>query len=307
MGFKQTNLIVLILALLATVLTTRTTAADYFILTDMGTSAHTISVGGIEGFGQSATAVFENPAALYSIQKGGIAAFTTKLIDEVNYNVLALTSVTPFGTFGVGYMEANVTDIPETDIIGPNERFYIVDFFDYKNFIFKGSYQNSILPNMYVGGSLIYYSQAFADVVGRGFNLETGIFFDLDDLQISAAARNIIGSLDVQYEGGETEDLPFQFTTGLKYRYADLDLMLQVRELSNKGLVAVGVSYSPSFLPFMAINAGYKEFPVLDSVKSNVAFGIGLYLEGLKFHYAYEKSEHIEYDNHNYFSLSYNF
>ena len=91
-----------------------TSAADYFMLTDIGSSAEQISRGHIEGFTDSAAAVFENPAALYRIQNSSITGFSTNLMNEVLCTNLALAARTRFGTIGVGYMGTKSYGIPHT-------------------------------------------------------------------------------------------------------------------------------------------------------------------------------------------------
>jgi len=86
--------------------------ADELLITDLGSSARMIALGGVEGFTWTSNAVFENPASLAKIKNHSISAFTSKIIDEVTYINLSYATRTKYGQFGVGYMSASVGGIP---------------------------------------------------------------------------------------------------------------------------------------------------------------------------------------------------
>jgi hypothetical protein len=52
---------------------------------------------------------------------------------------------------------------------------------------------------------------------------------------------------------------------------------------------------------------GYKEYYSLQNISNVYTIGVGLDLFDVEFNYAYEKSDHFEFDNNSYFSLSINF
>ena len=86
--------------------------ADELLITDLGSSARMIALGGVEGFTWTSNAVFENPASLAKIKNHSISAFTSKIIDEVTYINLSYATRTKSGHFGVGHMSASVGGIP---------------------------------------------------------------------------------------------------------------------------------------------------------------------------------------------------
>ena len=73
-------------------------------------------------------------------------------------------------------------------------------------------------------------------------------------------------------------------------------------------LVSAGLDYTPSIiLRVVTLSAGYKEFSILDETSSTITMGIGLNLFGMSIDYAYEKSEHFEFDSNNFASIGFDF
>ena len=51
-------------------------AAEYALISDLGTSARQIALGNVSGFSDSADSVFENPAALYRVDQFSLSLFS---------------------------------------------------------------------------------------------------------------------------------------------------------------------------------------------------------------------------------------
>jgi hypothetical protein len=77
----------------------------------------------------------------------------------------------------------------------------------------------------------------------------------------------------------------------------------------------IAIEYKPQFLPIVSVSAGvykysllhYQEGQLLDEEKLTGSFGLSLDLKGVNFDYAYEKSEHIEFDQKHFFSAGVSF
>lgn len=290
--------------ILVTLLSVTTIADSFFMPTDLGTSARMIGLGNMEGFSDKANTIFENPAGLYRLSGGGFSAFTSTLMDEVVYTNLAIATPTPFGTFGLGYMEVGVTEIPHTGQRNDlNSTFFPEYFFDYKNSLFRLSWQTMLMDNLSFGASLTRYDVVFDDVVGNGMNVDIGGIWDLYPLELSLSVHNVLQDQKLDYNDGAEETLPRQWVGSVRYQLDDIALMAQLRHLRQENAASYGVVFSPSFLPMLDVYGARKEFFVIDDRKSAVTLGIGLRLFSVQFNYAYEKSEHIEFDNHNYFSI----
>jgi uncharacterized membrane protein len=285
-------------------------AADYLLLTDLGTSAKMLGIAGIEGFSDSANAVFDNPAGLYRFDNSSMSLFTTTLMGEAVFVNGSIAAETPFGRIGVGYMEATVTDIPHTGIIPAslnfNQPFYVKSYFDYKNTIVKLSYQVDLNDNFSLGLSGTRYSNEYFDVTGEGFNGDVGLVYISDDFEVSFLARNVVPNLKVEYADGATEDLVTQLIAGVSYRYWDLVPYLQYKNSQSSGLFSGGLTYIPSMFEHIAFSIGYRESMAVGELRSGVTLGLGLMVDGMQFHYAYEQSSHVEFNSKNYFSIQIN-
>ncbi len=281
-------------------------ATNYWMMTDFGTSARMIGYGGVEGFGSSADTVFENPAGLFRIHQNSVSLFTTKIMDEVNYFSGAMASRTPWGVFGLGYMHASVWDIPHTaeDVKG---RFYARYNFDYKNTIVRGSYQYSLSPHLHIGASVSQYMHAFDGVSGRGYDLDLGAVYLYDRYEFSALLRNLMNH-NVDYDDDGIEELSRQYTVSAKAKVIpQVDVMGQMKFAYDQTMTSVGVVYTPTLLPYLKVSTGYRQFVTLDDVDDTYELGFMLDFSDVEFHYTYEKSGHVSYDNNNYFSVSVKF
>jgi hypothetical protein len=284
---------------------------DYFMLTDLGTSAKTIRIGNIEGFSQYPNTVFENPAGLHRTNKIAVSAFTTTLMEEVEYKNIAVSMRLPVGILGVGYMSAQVADIPHTFINeSKGNEFDIDGYYNYINSLTKISYCISQSKELHIGASVSHYYTDVYSYKGEGYNFDAGILIETDTLALSIIVKNAAPNLVVNYENSEDanysglENLPLQTIYSIRYNLSDFQLYGQLKNGNRRQMTSsVGINYTPSFIPFFSISAGYKELLVLEEVKNNFTLGLGLNLFGVSFDYAYEQSEHILYNHKHYFSL----
>ncbi len=287
---------------------------DFFMVSDVGSSARMIRMGNIEGFSEFANGVFENPASLYRTKRFSASVFTTTFMNEVQYKNLSVSTKLPFGTLGLGYMTAGVGAIPRTyesvaTTPGEESTFDVGGYFDYNNTMAKVSYELSQTENLHFGTSLTYYASTIDTHSGRGFNFDAGIVAVARPLTLSVVAKNVVPSLKVNYSNGQSETLPLQTSYSALYHIGNFDLLGQLRAIGNnqKFMKSFAVNYSPHFVPFFHISGGYKEFPVIRDIKSNYVLGLGLDVFDVSFDYAYERSEHIEYNNKHYFSVAFSY
>lgn len=282
---------------------------EYFIPTRVGTSAKMIRQGNIEGFSELSASVFENPAALYRINKFSSSLFTVNLMNEVSYQNISTGVRLPVGMIALGYMAVNVDDIKRAKEIDPGLEYDEDGTFGYKNILAKLAYQLSQNKLLHWGVSLSYFHTSLESYTASGFNVDAGVVVNVDPLEISVTAKNLIPALKVQYSHGQTESLPLQTIVGGRYNWGDLDFLAQmtVWESSRRIGKSGAINYSPNFYPALHLSAGYKEFPVLQDMKSNITVGFGLDLFDISLDYAYERSEHIEYDGKHYFSVGFSY
>jgi hypothetical protein len=305
-----------------------------FYAPEVGSSARSIRLGNIEGFSHLANTVFENPAGMYRIRKFSTSAFTTRFMDEVGYTNVSAAMRMPVGMLGAGLMMTGVDGIPETYMRDDGE-FDVSGYFNYRNNVAKLAYQYSVSRYVHVGAAYTYYLTRFHEVEGKGQNLDLGFIIDSDALDFSFAVKNVLRSQKITYsdssvapegyEGtdeeyssdGVQEQLPLQTVYALRYTMRHFQLFGQLKTVGKERqfVRSFGVNYNPTFLPFFHLSGGYKQFALTRSeegetnsdINTSYTMGLGLDLFGVSFDYAFEKSEHIEFENKHYFSFGISF
>lgn len=287
-------------------------ASSYLMITDLGSSAEMIRKGNIEGFSTGANSVFENPAGLYRVENLSASVFSSEIMDEVSYVNYSLALNTSIGVFGFGYMEAGVDDIISTEMDNDNT-IVATGTFSYKNSVVKLGYAKSITNALHVGVNAAGYLNEIHTYEGTGYSVDAGLIYQFSELEVSVFARNLIpmtveytDSDDSEYTG--EEDLPLQMVLSISYPFGDLGILGQFKYDGVNTLMAAGVEYTPSFLlNALTLSAGYKEYSVLDKISNTVTLGVGLDLFGVSLDYAYEQSDHFEYDAYNFASIGIDF
>jgi hypothetical protein len=315
---KHIILLILILGLVTLFAKNSDAQARFFMPTEVGTSAEMIARGNIEGFSNTAEVLLENPASLHTIKHFSVSAFTTTFMDEVTYQAVSIALKTKKGVIGAAYMSAGVDDITKTyqdqdEITNPLGIIVPVGTFKYSTEVAKLSYQFSQTKRLHWGISGDYYITTIDTVKGTGYNLDAGVKYDGKKLDMSLAIKNFLPGYDVSYSGGESEGkeevLPAEIVFASRYTLGPINLFGQIKSGGRYDLVTKsgGISYKPGFFPWIEFTAGYKEFGVLDTIETNTTVGVGLTLENVKFNYALESSEHIEFDKKHYFSVGIKF
>lgn len=307
--FSKLNILLICCSILC--FSTVTFSASYLMITELGSSAEMIRRGNVEGFSKGSNAIFENPAALHHVNVISTSVFASQIMQEVEYRNISIAFNTGAGIFALGYMDAGVEDIPITAMNG--DIVEAVGSFSYMNRVFKAAYQNSITDQLHLGVSAVGYLNEIYTYTGNGYSLDVGAMYMFSDLSVSLFARNIIpttvvytDSADDDYSG--EEQLPLHAIFGIAYPFGEMDILGQFKFDGINTLMSVGLDYTPSFLlGALTISGGYKEFSVLDGVSNTITLGVGLNLFGLSIDYAYEKSDHFEYDANNFASVGFDF
>lgn len=302
---------------------------SYYFSPDLvGSSARSVRLGGVEGMSYHADSVFENPASLYRIRRFSSSFFQTEFMQEVLYQNIAVAMKTPMGVFGLGFFNVGVDGIPKTgkqDYVDYTD-YYVRYYFNYQNSLIKGSYQFSMSDYIHFGVSGSYFFSEFDTVRATGYNGDLGLVLDLGRFDFSLLIRNLITSNSIHFsdteEGtnssdGQIEKLSIQNVYSVNYRLRHFTMYGQIktvgiqRELHN----AVGFQFNPRFLPFIKGSVAYKQYPLVvyeegelfSKDKQSLTVGVEIDLAGLHVNYAYERSDHIEFEHKNYFSVGLTF
>lgn len=290
-------------------------ASDYWMPDRIGISAGSIRIGGIEAFEDDAAIVFGNPAGLYRIKNFSLSLFSTKIIDEIDYSNLSFAFATPVFKIGLGYFSQGVDGIPRTTSSNTSGG-YIEDIFvsqtgefAYKNNMMKLAMQFSQADMLHFGLAGVYYSNEIDTITGTGYNMDAGLILDIDPLIISIHLKNVLASQKVTYSNNGVENLSLHSFYSLGYNLNELKAFAQMKIIgSNQRFVkSFGLQYSPSVIPFLYFSGGYKEDYVLTDIVNRFTGGIGISLFGIQFDYAYEQSDHIEYNSKHYFSFGFSY
>ncbi len=290
-------------------------AANYLMITDLGSSAEMIRRGNIEGFSSGSNSIFENPAGLYRVNYISTSVFASELMDEVTYRNVSVAFKSDIGVFALGYMDAGVDDIISTKLQGEGDNATVVadGVFSYKNRVIKLGYQTSITEKLHLGVNAAGYINEIHTYSGTGYNMDAGLIYLFSELELSLFVRNLI-PMKVDYTDSDDpsysaeEDLPLQMVFSVQYPFGDLDVMGQFKYDGTNTLMGAGLEYTPKFLyNVLTLSAGYKEYSALDTISNTVTFGAGLNIFGLSLDYAYEQSDHFEYDSNNFASVGFDF
>jgi len=315
--------------------TTRFYAAEdsalYFLPTEVGTSARMIRLGNIEGFSNNASSVMENPAGLYRVRKMSTSFFTTKFMDEVQYLNGSLAVRMPVGVLALGYSGVGVQDIPDTYEV--DEEYKSKGSFALDKSLYKVGYQLSVSRYLHFGACANYNTYTLGKVSAKGYNADVGFILDSDSLDFSFVAKNVFSSLPMRYTDntetqvvdgidnssqGKEEKLPFQTSYSLRYSMGQFQLFGQLRTegVERRFVKSAGINFNPRFLPMFHVSGGYKQRHYVRSIEAELdkdyvrggwVAGVGLDLYNISFDYAYEKSEHIQFENKHYFSIGMSF
>ena len=278
---------------------------DSIQVSDIGSSAEMIGRGNIEGFSKNASSVFENPASLHHIQRASFSTFGTRIFDEANYANLAYSWNNKWGHFGLGHMFVYVDGVAKTTV-DDNHHFIPERYFGYRNSLTKIAYQYSISPVLHMGSSLNFFRTQLDDIEGHGTNTDLGFLYHRRALSISLLSKNILRPLKMTYSEGNEESLPLQLLLSSTYRWPAVTLYGQLKKRSSHPhlLTAAGLSFHPVWLSVINLYGGIKQYDAINQNFTTGSLGVGIQIDTWRFNYAYEKSEHPDFNNFNYFSIS---
>jgi hypothetical protein len=280
-----------------------TKASEYLLLSEAGTSASMIRLGNISGFDLSSAAIFENPASLFGTKDISISLFSTKIADELDIISAAVSKKTQWGTFGLGYLNGSISDIPFTGITNQNT-FYEIRAFSYSDTTLKAAYELDIDHKIKVGVGLSHYEKSIDNISASAMDVEAGIYYIQDPLRISFVGRNLMGSSAI-YSNDGVEKLPKQIALSGKYSWGSISVYGQGMLNGNKGIMkSAAISGHIPGIPILTGSIAYREFFVVESLKSSIAYGVGMDIFGINIDYAMESSEYAPVNYKHYFSFN---
>ncbi|RAP34070.1 hypothetical protein DID75_00400 [Candidatus Marinamargulisbacteria bacterium SCGC AG-410-N11] len=338
MKFK-TLMINVICLILVSIIGIHSYAAEFFDHTQVGSSARTIRIGHIEGFGVASNGVFDNPASLYKTKYLSASMFTTRFINDILYYNGSVSVRLPIGTVGFGYMAQEIDDIKKT-YKNEFDRIAIQSVFNQRRAVSKFSYQYSYSDLVHLGATYSIFTMKMDSVEGTGQNLDIGLFFDMKQFDVSFALKNLISSKKVEYtdsgpdtiidnwgrevtysSAGQKENLELQGICSLSWHYRFIKLYSQIKMSGEERVYSK--SFGAEFIPlkFIQVSMGLNETPVFRVlgdekgelvIDRSITAGVGCDLWGVSLDYAYQKEleskiVHKEYKDKHYFSIGLSF
>lgn len=281
------------------------------MITDIGSSARMVSLGGIDGFGKSSASIFDNPAALFRVRNRSYSLFNTQFINgEVNVLNLAVAERFYGGYLAAGLYRSSVSDIPFTARETTAADIVVVDRFDYNNSVYKVGYQ-FFWKELSVGTSFSYLSESIRDDSGSGLNMDVGFIWQYYGFDWSLTGKNVLGT-SVVYNGDITDNdsvlMPRQISLGTHRSYKNFSFYGQIKSYQgiDLPLKSVAVEYHlPVLMIPVGISISWREFVSVGDVYNSVSMGLGIGLGFLTLNVAYEKSDFVSQDQQYYFSTQF--
>jgi hypothetical protein len=323
----------LIFPLLALVFCSSTALAA-LDLSEIGVGARPLSLGrAYVGLADDATAIFTNPAGLAGNKSLSLTSMSGALLGDIKYVLLGAADESPLGKFGVGYVNAAVTAIPLTRLVGsgPSLEAQQYDQTDYGSSLILFSYgsrlsrflRNGAGQNVLVGATLKLFSQGFSgggltmqNANGSGMDADLGVIWEKDqDLSIGLTFQNFLpttfGGQFTWQKNGVKEGIPLITRLGGHYSLrSNLDLMADYEQSQAPGRPAVwhlGSEYWP--IETLALRLGLDQKPRATEsgvgVDNNLTAGVGFSLGGFTFDYAYHQFGELSENATHFFSLGY--
>jgi hypothetical protein len=299
---------VLVIVVLGTVWSSQSMAVDAQLVEKIGTSAHMIGIGNIEGFDTSAASVFENPASLYRMKSNSVSAFSTTIMDDFKYLNFAVGTSTALGRVAIGVMQLGTDDIPFTSRNSFNEVESTSSFW-YRNVVVKAGHEFGVNKHFHFGTAINYFYNEIYTTRASGMGLNLGFFADYGITQYSLSIKNI-ELKRLTYNNGQTETLPLQAVFSAKGALGQMNVYGQALVLVNQKAVLKSIGLKNPLItgPFsFYFSGGIREFMAMESTKYKITLGLGLEFGSANFYLAYDRSDYYLQDNKYYYSMAFAF
>jgi hypothetical protein len=277
-------------------------ASPAFQITDVGTSADYIAVGGNEVGFYGGNNVFHNPSLMSKPNLSSISLFTTTLMGEINYKSIAISKSFDRFTFGLGYMDSETNGITET--VEGSEEFLVSDYYGALFSIYKAGMSYKVSQKTTFGLSLSYYYNKIYSISASAMNADLGFSHQINRLLLTGSSKNIFRNNVVAYSDNTQEELPSIYNLAAKLDLTYIEPMMQYSFYRGKDSgYSVGIIIHHPKFSLLDLLVGYKSSYYLDELKHRWTFGLGLNIDLFTFNVTYEKSDTVAFDNNIYFSI----
>lgn len=310
------------------------TALAALDLSEIGVGARPLGLGrAYVGLADDASAIFTNPAGLSRNKKLNLTSMSGALLGDINYVLIGAANESPLGKFGVGYVNATVTAIPLTRLVGSGpsleaEQYDLTDFGSSLILFSYGSKLNRFLrngagQNVSLGATLKLLAQGFSgggtamqNATGSGLDADLGFLWETNSRSsLGLTVQNFLpatfGGKFTWQKNGVVEGLPLIIRIGGHFLFRDnLDLMADYEKsqaVGRPGVFHLGSEFWP--IETLALRLGLDQKPRATEsgvgVDNNLTAGVGLAFGGFTFDYAYHQFGELTQNATHFFSLGY--
>lgn len=309
--------------------------------TYIGVGARPLGMGkAYVAIAEDADTIFMNPAGLGKINSWKLMTMYSNFMGDVKYSVLGGVIPMETGSLGFGYITSRVDGIWIMDANATATTHWPTpsSLGEYSNSVGFVSYGFPLEKvagfgkDIYVGANLKYFDQQGSGTDeayyagGRGIDVDLGVLYSPQGwLSLGLTQQNAIPSSfggAVTYRSGVEESVPSITKAGAKISVlgeedlALIDSSLKLNlaadvDLHNTGNRPTGVHLGAEFMPNDALSfrVGVDRDPHPSTVDisqaTNLTYGVGLKLSGIRFDYAYHPYSAIAENATHFFSLSY--
>jgi hypothetical protein len=296
--------------LLLSLLSSPSQAVYYRDITDSGTSASSIALGGVQGFDTHATVLLDNPSALHHATNN-VSAMFLSYFDGTQHMTAGVTyPLTSKWTVGVATAYERSADLDKTTTSTTNEAVALGTFvLDHIQTACGTDY--ALSENFHVGASWIHYIDRFDGLTSYGNDIAVGATLATPLATYTVSGKNL-GRRDVVYSDGTSERLPVEWTWGVKSAPLSLfntTVYGQLKSIDGtpKLLTSLGLHAFLDDEKTFGVSLGYRDKTTAGFIKGTFTAGLSLKLESLTLDYAYEATDVYQNAGQYYFSVKWGY
>jgi len=278
-----------------------------------GFGARTVGMGSAyTALAQGPESVFYNVAALPALSKLAYKIEQGQIL-ETQYYSLCAENILDIQNIRIGYIFAKDSGIPFTALDSGNQPALTGSYFNYQSHFMVVSYANEWSGFAYGIGLTGYYEQlalATAYSASLGFSLRKEWISDIP-IRIGFSCKNIVNT-GLKWSSGKKEPIPLEANLGVSISpfsnrlHVAVDMKSSLSEYTaNKwqSKLAGGIEYwlmgEPQANRSFVLRTGYAD--------ESITLGMGLYVSGLLFDFAYILPQRTYLEASYRFSVGYSF
>lgn len=249
-------------------------------------------------------AIFVNPANAAYIDNWGVTSMYTSLLEgDITYTLLGGGKKFNFGGLGLAYLAGGTSGINVTTRDASGRVIAAGSTFDYSNSVIALSWGRSIKENLAAGAILKSFSSNMSGYSnGSGLDVDLGLIFTpREKMIVGLAAQNMLPT-GISWGTGANEDVPLALKGGLSY-FAKENVLVNADLDFSPFAAHAGAEWMVN--PTFALRGGIDQVPTGAETLTNLCLGLGIFMKGFKFDYAYYKDSALDANSTHYFTLGY--